>query len=69
MQLTRVDANSKALPTVLASVSIRLLGMRHCGNIENDMIPITLLEMTAMRASGFYPNPVAFASDDNTVIN
>ena len=69
MKLTRVNANGKAFPTILASVSVGLLGMRHCGDIENDVAPVTLLELAAIRASGFYPNPIAFASDNNTVIN
>jgi hypothetical protein len=42
--------------------------MGHCGNIENDMVPVALLELAAIRASGFYPNPVTLASDNNTVI-
>ena len=69
MQLTRVNTNGKALPAILAGISVCLFGVRHSGNIENDMVPVALLKMAAIRTSGFYPNPVAFTSDDNTVIN
>ena len=69
MQLTRVYTNGKALPAILAGISVCLFGVRHSGNIENDMVPIALFKMIAIRASGFYPNPIALASDNNTVIN
>jgi hypothetical protein len=69
MKLSRVDTNGEALPAVLAGISVCLFGVRHSGNIENDMVPIALFKMIAIRASGFYPNPIALASDNNTVIN
>jgi hypothetical protein len=68
MSLAGIDADGKTLPAVLASVAVGFLGMGHCGNKENDMIPVTLLKLIAIRTSGFYPNPVALASDNNTVI-
>jgi hypothetical protein len=68
MKLSRVDTNGEALPAVLAGVSVCFLGMLHCGDIENDMVPVTLFKMIAIRTSGFYPNPVALASDNNTII-
>jgi hypothetical protein len=69
MQLARIDADGETLPAVFAGVSVCLFGVRHSGNIENDMVPIALFKMIAIRASGFYPNPIALASDNNTVIN
>jgi hypothetical protein len=68
MSLAGIDADSKTLPTIPACVSVGFLGVRHCGNIENNMVPIALLKMIAIRTSGFYPNPVALASDNDTVI-
>jgi hypothetical protein len=68
MQLARIDADGETLPAVFAGVSVCLFGVRHSGNIENDMVPVTLLKMIAIRTSGFYPNPVTLASDNNTVI-
>ena len=68
MSLAGIDADGKTLPAVLAGVAVGFLGVRHCGNIENNMIPVTLLKLATMRAPGFYPNPVALASDNNTVI-
>jgi hypothetical protein len=66
--LAGINADGKALPAVFAGVSVCLLGMWHSRNIENDMVPVALLKMAAIRTSGFYPNPVTLASDNNTVI-
>jgi hypothetical protein len=68
MSLAGIDADGKTFPTIPACVSVGFLGVRHSGNIENDMVPVTLLKMIAIRTSGFYPNPVTLASDNNTVI-
>ena len=68
MVLAGIDADGKTLPAIPAGVAVGFLGMGHCGNIENNMIPVTLLKLATMRAPGFYPNPVALASDNDTVI-
>jgi hypothetical protein len=68
MSLAGIDADGKTLPTIPACVSVGFLGVRHCGNIENNIIPVTLLKLATVRAPGFYPNPVALASDNDTVI-
>lgn len=69
--LTHTITNKRLAQTGYYStgITVRLPGMLHCGNIENDMVPITLLQIIAMRTSGFYPNPVTFTSDNNTVIH
>ena len=65
----RINTDCKAFPAILTGISVRFLGVLHCGNIEYNMIPIALFKMIAIRASGFYPNPVSFASDNNTIIH
>ena len=68
MSLAGIDADGKTLPTIPACISVGFLGVLHSGNKENNMVPVTLLKLIAIRTSGFYPNPVALASDNDTVI-